>query len=156
MIRNFKAELSLAVLIAVGILLNVAAALYVSVAWRPQQDVLFALGQSLVRSVPFIIPAAFAFFWKPIARYHWTILCAVVGALIVFAAWRYVNIIIIQGDRKAIFLFDGVHLCQWIITMVGLVLYTAARLYARTDRDSHSANAGPAPSSPHGHFAGRR
>lgn len=112
--------------VCAGASLNIAVAIYVSVYWWPQ-DLATALGGALVRSLPLLLPAALALLWRPAARHQWAILFAATIGMIAVAVWLYVDIIVIQEDRKSFFLLVGVHLYQWQVAAAGLLLYAAAR-----------------------------
>jgi hypothetical protein len=108
----------------VGVTINLAATLYVSVYWWPQ-DLMTALGWALVRSLPLLVPLALALLWRPVGRHQWAILFAATIGMIAVAVWLYVDVIVIQEDRKSFFLLAGVHLYQWQVAAVGLLLYAA-------------------------------
>lgn len=127
--RAYNVLLALAL---AGAVLNVAAVLVVASYWWRDYSYLAEAFGALRRSLPLLIPLAIAWWWRPESRLQWAIVFVAAVAMLAGAGWRYVDIIVIQQDRKAtMFLFAGVHLYQWLIAAAGLLLYAVARGIAR-------------------------
>lgn len=123
---NPKRNLSiLALLVAVGVVVNVSASLYIAAWW--QQEIVPALTGALSRSLVFLVPVALAVLWRPARPLHAWVLQLTVAVMVLAAAWLYLDLIAIDGDRKRIFIHEGVKLAQWVGALAGLLAYGAVR-----------------------------
>lgn len=123
---NPKRNLSiLTLLVAVGLVVNVSASLYIAAWW--QQETVPALTGALSRSLVFLVPLALAVLWRPARPLHAWVLQLIVAVMVLAAAWLYLDLIAIDGDRKRIFIHEGVKLAQWVTALAGLLAYGAVR-----------------------------